>query len=189
TIANPIASGVWLAAAAWTGFYPAFFGPIWLGWQWNRGWRPAAKFSGAIAIFSAAMMVWVLTASQPAPGLSLMATIVRDTFGHHTDLAGYGSSPFGFWGQATGLGGFLGSPLIGQSTFTAPFFLLFAAFLVWGGWLARLATLPGLALLTAAAGIGATVWKVHATATYMTWFYPFLLLGLLGTPAPASTER
>jgi len=26
------------------------------------------------------------------------------------------------------------------------------------------------------AGIGATVWKVHATATYMTWFYPFLLL-------------
>ena len=124
----------------------------------------------------------VLIASSPAPGLSLVSTIVRDTFGHHTDLAGYGSSPFGLWGQATGITAVFGTPLIGQSTFTAPFFLLFVAFLTWAGWLARTASLPGLALLTAAAGIGATVWKVHATATYMTWFYPFLLLGFLGTP-------
>jgi hypothetical protein len=42
--------------------------------------------------------------------------------------------------------------------------------------------------LTAAAGIGATVWKVHATATYITWFYPFLLLGFLGlTARPSKT--
>ena len=41
---------------------------------------------------------------------------------------------------------------------------------------------------TAAAGIGATVWKVHATATYIAWFYPFLLLGLLGTPASATAS-
>jgi hypothetical protein len=59
--------------------------------------------------------------------------------------------------------------------------VLFTVFLVWAGWIARTASRPGLALLTAAAGIGATVWKVHATATYMTWFYPFLLLGFLGT--------
>ena len=183
TLANPWASGAWLAAAAWTGFYPAFFGPIWLGWHWHRGVKHAAQFSAAIAVISIAMAIWVFTASQAAPGMSLMATIVRDTFGHHTDLAGYGSSPFGLWGQATGIAGFFGTPLIGQSNFTAPFFLLFAAFLVWGGWLARTSTQPGLALLTAAAGIGATVWKVHATATYMTWFYPFLLLGFLGTPA------
>lgn len=187
-IDRPLASGVMLAIAAWTGFYPAFFGPIWLGWQWHRGLQPAMRFAGGVAIISVAMSAWVLLASRPAPGLSLIATIVRDTFGHHTDLAGYGSSPFGLWGQATGIAGFFGTPLIGQSTFTAPFFLVFAAFLVWGAWLARAATLPGLALLTAAAAIGATVWKVHATATYMTWFYPFLLLGFLGTPAARSTH-
>ena len=140
------------------------------------------QFSAAIAVISAVMIAWVLIGSRPAPGLSLVATIVRDTFGHHTDLAGYGSSPFGLWGQATGVTAVFGTPLIGQSAFTAPFFLLFVAFLAWAGWLARTASLPGLALLTAAAGIGATVWKVHATATYMTWFYPFLLLGFLGTP-------
>jgi hypothetical protein len=187
-IDSPMASGTALALAAWTGFYPAFFGPIWLGWQWGRGWKPAATFSAPIAVISAVMIAWVLMESRPAPGMTLIATIVRDTFGHHTDVAGYGSSPFGLWGQATGITGFFGAPLIGQSTFTAPFFLLFAAFLGWAGWSARTATLPGLALLTAAAGIGATVWKVHATATYMTWFYPFLLLGLLGTSAARSTH-
>lgn len=187
-IDRPAASGAALAAAAWTGFYPAFFGPIWLGRQWHRGWKDAAIFSITIAAISVAMIVFVAMLSTPAPGLSLTATIVRDTFGHHTDLAGYGSSPFGLWGQATGITGFLGTPLMGASSFTAPFFLLFVAFLAWGGWLARTATLPGLALLTAAAGIGATVWKVHATATYMTWFYPFLLLGFLGTTTAASTN-
>ena len=82
----------------------------------------------------------------------------------------------------------MGAPLIGQSTFSAPFFLLFLGALAWSGWLARTATQPGLALLTAVAGIGATVWKVHATATYMTWFYPFLLLGFLGTPGASHDE-
>ena len=181
-IDKPAACGGALAAAAWTGFYPAFFGPVWLGWQWQRGSKHALQFSAAIAVISVVMIAWVLIGSRPAPGLSLVSTIVRDTFGHHTDLAGYGSSPFGLWGQATGLTAVFGTPLIGQSAFTAPFFLLFVAYLLWAGWLARTASLPGLALLTAAAGIGATVWKVHATATYMTWFYPFLLLGFLGTP-------
>ncbi|MEP6783285.1 MAG: hypothetical protein ABI983_06415 [Acidobacteriota bacterium] len=185
-IEQPLVSGAGLAVAAWTGFYPAFFAPIWLGWHATRDWKPAARFVIGFAAVSVPMLAYVLMRSRPASGLGLVATIVRDTFGHHTDLAGYGSSPFGLWGQATGITAFFGSPLVGQSPFTAPFFLLFLAFLAWAGWMARSATLPGLALLTAAAGIGATVWKVHATATYIAWFYPFLLLGLLGTPPPAT---
>lgn len=184
----PLLAGIALGLAAWTGFYPAFFGPIWLGWQSGRGWKPALQFAAGCAIVSVPMTLFVLLRSRPAPGLELIGTIVRDTFGHHTDLAGYGSSPFGLWGQATGLVGWFGSPLIGSSTFAAPFFLLFVAFLLAAGWLARTASQPGLALLTAAAGIGATVWKVHATGTYMAWFLPFLLLGFLGTPAAATEE-
>jgi hypothetical protein len=186
-IEQPLMSGIGLALAAWTGFYPAFFAPIWLGWYTTRrDWKPAGKFVIGFAAVSVPILAYVLMRSRPAAGLSLVATIVRDTFGHHTDLAGYGSSPFGLWGQATGITAFFGTPLVGQSPFTAPFFLLFVAFLAWAGWMARSATLPGLALLTAAAGIGATVWKVHATATYIAWFYPFLLLGLLGSPPPAT---
>ena len=41
----------------------------------------------------------------------------------------------------------------------------------------------GLALLTATIAIGANVWKIHATATYVTWYYSFLLLGTLGPGA------
>lgn len=185
-IRDPLTSGLGLALAAWTGFYPAFFAPIWMGWHLGRHWKDAALFVVGFALFSIPMLTFVLLASRPAPGLTLVATIVRDTFGHHTDLAGYGSSPFGLWGQATGLVAFFGTPLVGASPFTAPFFLLFVAYLLWACWGARAATLPGLALLTAAAGIGATVWKVHATSTYIAWFYPFLLLGLLGMATPAS---
>lgn len=188
-LASPLAAGLLLALAAWTGFYPAFFGPIWLGWYWARGRNASLKFIGGVAAISVPMLAWVLLASRPVPGLSLVATIVRDTFGHHTDLAGYGSSPFGLWGQATGLVAVFGTPLVGTSPFTAPFFLLFLAFLVWAGWLARSSTAPGLALLTAAAGIAATVWKVHATGTYIAWYYPFLLLGFLGSPAPAAAAE
>lgn len=187
-LANPLVSGVLLALAAWTGFYPAFFGPVWLGWYWGRGMKDSMKFAAGVAVISALMLAWVLLDSRPAPGLSLVATIVRDTFGHHTDPAGYGSSPFGLWGQATGLAAVFGTPL-GSSPFTAPFFLLFLGFLVWGAWAARTANAAGLALLTAAVGIGATVWKVHATGTYMTWYYPFLLLGFLGTPPAAPADR
>jgi hypothetical protein len=187
-IDRPLVCGAALALAAWTGFYPAFFGPVWLGWFWTRGLPSTGRYIAGITVVSIPMIAWVLMTSQAAPGLTMTATIVRDTFGHHTDLAGYGSSPFGLWGQATGITAFFGAPLIGQSTFTAPFFLLFVGFLAWAGWLARTASLPGLALLTAAAGIGATVWKVHATATYMTWFYPFLLLGFLGTPTDPNDD-
>ena len=79
-IDKPVACGGALAAAAWTGFYPAFFGPVWLGWQWQRGWKHAVQFSTTIAVISAVMIAWVLIASRPAPGLSLVSTIVRDTF-------------------------------------------------------------------------------------------------------------
>ena len=36
-----------------------------------------------------------------------------------------------------------------------------------------------LALIVAAVAMGAELWKIHATATYVTWYYPFLLLGFL----------
>ena len=40
-------------------------------------------------------------------------------------------------------------------------------------------TAAQLALIVAAVAMGAELWKIHATATYVTWYYPFLLIGFL----------
>ena len=65
---------------------------------------------------------------------------------------------------------------------------LFALSLVAASWLAAGADLARVALLTAGAAIGANLWKIHATATYVSWYYPFLLLGLLAVSAAARRD-
>lgn len=176
----PLTSGALLAIATGLGFYPVFFFPIWASWQWRQSRRAALQFGVGFAAVSIAIGAWVLMRSTPVPGLTLVGTIVRDTLGHHTDPAGYGLSRYGLWGQQTGLIGWLGHPLLAGRSWTTPFFVLFAASIAAAASLARRADLARLALLTAGAAIGVNLWKIHATGTYVTWYYPFLLLGLLG---------
>jgi hypothetical protein len=180
---RPAAAGALLAASVGLGFYPVFFYPIWAAWQWGRGVSAALWFTGAFALVCGAIGIWVLAWSQPAPGMGLIATIVRDTLGHHSDPNGYGLSVYGLWGQQTGFLGWLGRPTIGTATWSTPFFALFAMSLLAAAWLAIRADVPRLALLTAGAAIGANLWKIHATATYVAWYYPLLLLGLLALSA------
>ncbi len=54
--------------------------------------------------------------------------------------------------------------------------------------MARNAGLVGLALLTSAVALGASIWKIHATGAYLAWYYPFLLIGALG-PGILVTRR
>jgi hypothetical protein len=183
---RPALSGALLATAAGLGFYPAFFFPAWFAYQWGRSTNSAVRFTLGFAGVSLVVGVWVLLASRPAPPLGLIATILRDTLGHHTDLEGYGSSTFGLWGQQTGVLRWLLQPLSGASALSSPFFILFCGYLAVSAVLARRAGIVGLALITATVAIGANIWKIHATATYVTWYYPFLLLGTLG---PGSLVR
>jgi hypothetical protein len=180
---RPVLSGALLAASVGLGFYPVFFYPVWAAWQWRRGRSAAAWFTAAFGIVCSAIGAWVLGWSTPAPGLSLVGTIVRDTLGHHSDPNGYGLSIYGLWGQQSGVLGWLGHPSIGSAAWSTPFFVVFAASLLAASWLALRADLARLALLTAGAAIGANLWKIHATATYVSWYYPFLLLGLLAVSA------
>jgi hypothetical protein len=112
-----------------------------------------------------------------------------DTFGHHTDPAGYGSSVFGFWGQRDGIRRVLNTPLVGQSGLTTPAWLTFAAFLVATGFLARGRRASDLALLAGAVAVGATLVKPHATGTYLAWYYPLLLAGFCASHAAAGPAR
>ena len=118
-------------------------------------------------------------ASRPADGLGLVATIVRDTLGHQTDPEVYGRTPFGFWGQQTGVWRLLIQPMAGESATLSPFFLLYCAFLGATAIMARNTGLVGLALLTSAVALGANIWKIHATGAYLAWDHPFLLIGVL----------
>jgi len=187
----PLMSGMLLAMAAGLGFYPAFFFPIWAGAQWGRSRTAALWFTAGFGLVCSAILVWVALGSQPAPGLSLIGTIVRDTLGHHSDPEGYGRSLFGLWGQQAGLLAWLARPLVGTSTMASPFFLLYVGSLLLAAILARRADLPRLALLTAGAAIGANLWKIHATVSYVAWYAPFLLLGVLalGTRPLAASEE
>ena len=177
---RPVAAGGLLAAAAAFGFYPAFIFPTWLGYYWGDSRKAAYQYVAGFGVVCLAVIVWVLMASRPADGLGLVATIVRDTLGHQTDPEVYGRTPFGFWGQQTGVWRWLIQPMVGESAMLSPFFLLYCAFLGATAIIARNAGLVGLALLTSAVALGANIWKIHATGAYLAWYYPFLLIGALG---------
>jgi hypothetical protein len=115
--------------------------------------------------------------SAAAPETSRLATILHDTVGHQEHPGGYGSSPFGFWGQREGVRGLLWEPR-GDGTMTRPVMLLFLALVAGSFFLGRGTSPAQLALLVAALGIAAQLVKVHGTGVYVAWYYPFLLLGL-----------
>ncbi len=183
---RPWLSGALLATATWTLFYPAFFFPAWAGY-YRRSRTQLIAFVGGFAIAGLVIGVPVLLRSQPIEGRGVISTVLHETQGHQQDPNAYGSSPFGFWGQRGGIRAILRDPLVAGQPNTAPAFLLFAAFVVGGFFLARGNTEVQLALLTGALGIATQLWKIHGTGVYVTWYYGFLLLGFLGHRGRALT--
>ena len=177
---RPSIAGVMLAVATGMGFYPAFMFPAWVGYLWRD--RPScvrfvAGFALAAALIGGA--TWGL--SQPASGRSRIGTILNDTLGHHTDPAGYGRSPYGYWGQRAGIRGWMIAPLLGRSGLTSPAYLLFFALVATTFVLARRASASQLALLSAAIALGASVVKIHSTGVYVAWAYGLLLIGVFAS--------
>jgi hypothetical protein len=185
---RPALSGVLLVAAAGVGFYPAFMGPAWLGYYWNDRARRRAFLIG-VCLTAVLVSAAVYSLSRPAGSRTRLGTIVYDTFGHHTDPAGYGSSPFGFWGQRGGVRRFLAAPLAGSSGLTSPAWLAFATFMGATFVLARGRRPAELALLAGAVAVGATLVKPHATGTYLAWFYGLLLLGFAASGFTSDEQK
>jgi hypothetical protein len=89
-------------------------------------------------------------------------------------------SPFSFWGNFPSLAAFWQEPLIGTTSVFKPTFLLFASYCMAAFFLARQRSRIELALLLASLAAALQLWKTHAAGTYVEWYYPFLLIGLLG---------
>jgi hypothetical protein len=173
---SPALAGALLVAAAGTGFYPAFMGPAWLGYYW-RDRHARYRFIAACLVVSVALLAFVFALSRPADGLSTMGTFLRDSFGHHTDPAGYGSSPFGFWGQKGGIRQAIITPLL-SSPLTSAAWVAFFALIAASGLLAKGRSPAALALLSGAIAMAATLVKPHASGTYMAWYYGLILIGI-----------
>jgi hypothetical protein len=131
----------------------------------------------------------VLALSAPAGGRSTLGTFLHDSFGHHTDPQGYGRSPFGFWGQRSGVREAVMTPLA-RSTFTTPAWLSLIGLIGLSFVLAIGRSPVSLALLAGAVAIAATLVKPHATGTYLAWYYGLVLIGLFagGRPGPDSAS-
>ena len=175
---RPAWSGAALAASIGTLFYPVFMVPAWLGYYWNDS-DQLKRFVIGIGVASLAIAGLVLLLSRPAHGHGLIGTIASDTLGHQESAEAYGSSPFGFWGQRGGVRLWLMTPLVGGRSMMRPVVLMFFAFAASMFLVAQRRTPAQLALIVAAVAMGAELWKIHATATYVTWYYPFLLIGFL----------
>ena len=173
----PALAGVLLAVGAGVGFYPAFMLPAWAGYFW-RDRTHLMRFLAGFAVAAAVIAGSTWLMSRPADGFGRVGTILRDTFGHHTDPQGYGRSPFGFWGQREGARRWLSTPLVGESGLASPAYLLLFGLMALTFAMARGASASQLALLTAAIALASSIIKVQSTGTYVAWAYPFLLVGI-----------
>ena len=175
---EPGVAGVLLAAAAGIGFYPLFCVPAWLGFYW-RDRRARRQFLFGLGATALIVGTWMLAASQAADGRGVLATILHDTFGHHSDPASYGASPFGLWGQRGGWRAWAHTPLLASTTFSSPLLLALIVVACLAFLPARRARPAQLAALLGAVSLATSLTKIHATGTYLAWFVPLLLLSVL----------
>ena len=179
----PAVAGFILALSIATVFYPLFFIPAWLGY-YSRRRRALVRFVLGMALAAVVVGGPVMARSRALPGQSLLGTIVRETLGHHQGSDVYGQTPFGFWGHRGGVRGWLQTELVHGQAMTTPMFMLVLV-------VAALAFVPGqratpqqLALLSGASAILVVTWKILGTGVYVTWYYPFLLLGFYAHGRP-----
>ena len=80
-------------------------------------------------------------------------------------------------------------PLFGSGSLFKPTFLAYASLCVAAGFLAKGRSRAQLAALTAMLAAGVQLWKTAAAGSYVEWYYPFLLIALVGaTPFAAEAD-
>ena len=186
-LANPLLAGVFLALSVATVFYPMFFIPAWIGF-YSRTRGAAWRFVLGMGLAALVVGGPVLARSRPIEGHGLVGTIVTETLGHHQGASTYGLTPFSFWGRREGVRAWFQHELIQGQAASTPMFLVAAILAALAFLPARRATPQQLALLSGASAILVNVWKILGTGVYVTWYYPFLLLGFFAYGRPPSRE-
>jgi hypothetical protein len=184
-IERPFVAGMCLAGAGGVLFFPVFFFPLFAGWYFWRSRADAARFTAGFALLGLLIGLMVISFTGTLDGKGPIRLLLESTLEHQEGFSSdqYGMSPFSFWGNFPALASFWQVPLIGTTSIFKPTFLLFVSYCMAAFFLARQRTWIELALLLASLAAALQLWKTHAAGTYVEWYYPFLLLGLLGRSA------
>ena len=184
---RPWVAGALLAVAAGVLFYSAFFFLPWLGYYFWRGreWR---KFAIGFLIVATLIAILVLSMTQPIEGKSHLWTVYEATVGHQEAQHGYGASTFSFWRTHPEISSLWQKRFLEDYYLVRPSVIIFMLFMVGSFFMAKGLTLSQFAFLTGALAIAIQLWKSHAGGTYVEWYYPFLLIGILGQAKGSQTS-
>jgi hypothetical protein len=167
---HPVTRGFLMAAAALTKFVPALLAVQFLGVRQGR-WRYAA----ALAVALAAMLTWPLLTSSPAQ-------FIDSTFGYQLTQRG-GGTEFSIWTYLPGW------TIVIRAVFAAALVLL-ALSPMWRSPAPDRSPVPDArehAALAAALLIGAQLVLGYWFYSYLTWFYPLLIVVIIQVPAERGT--
>lgn len=179
---RPFISGGFVAAAAGVLFFPVFFYPLFFGWQFWRDRAAAFRNLAGFVLVGGLIGLMVIWFTGSLDGKGPVQLLLESTLEHQEGFSSdqYGASPFSFWGNFPALAAFWQAPLIGTTSIFKPTFLLFASWCMAAFFLARGRTRVEFALMLASLAAALQLWKTHAAGSYVEWYYPFLLIGLLG---------
>lgn len=181
----PIIAGAFLALGAGTVYYPAFFFPAIVGYLATTKKGAALRFTLGFVLMGAIIAGSVFLWTDVKPDKGAIRLFFESTLDHQESESQYGMSPFGFFGVHPDLAEKFHKPLFDMagldhgSPVTKPLFLLLAGLSLGGFFLARNRRPAQLALLLGAIAAAVQLWKTQATGTYVEWYYPLLLIGLL----------
>jgi hypothetical protein len=177
-LGRPFWAGSLLAVAAGALFYPAFFFPLWLGYYFwgEKKWK---SFTAGFLIVCLVIIAAVLLMTQTSENENVFQVLYENTVGHQESKEAYGSSTFSFWGTHPKMASFWQKQLIEGQYLLKPSFMVFIIFIIATFFMSRGRTITQLSFLTASVAIAVQLWKSHAGGTYVGWFYPFFLIGLL----------
>jgi hypothetical protein len=181
-LARPIVAGAALAVATGVLFYPLFLAPTFFGWYfWRR--QGAWRFLLGFAITGGIIGAIVITSMNAPEGTNPVSVVLQSTVDHQegTGDSEYGGTLFSFWNNYPRLASFWQRPLVGDSSLAKPALIVFLGLAAATFFIARGRSEPQLALLIAAVCAGVLLWKTNAAGTYVEWYYPFLLIGLIAS--------
>lgn len=179
---RPFLSGACVAGAAGVLFFPVFFYPLFFGWQFWRDRHAALQSLAGFVLIGGLIGLIVIIFTGTLDGKGPIHLLLESTLEHQEGFASdqYGMSAFSFWGNFPALAAFWQSPLVGSTSIFKLTFLIFSSYCVAAFFLARSRSETEFALLLASLAAALQLWKTHAAGTYVEWYYPFLLIGLLG---------
>lgn len=188
---RPFLSGGLLAAGAGVLFFPAFIFPAYFGWHFFRDRAAAIRFAAGFALVGAAIALLVITCTDSLDGKGPVKLLLESTLEHQEGFTSdaYGKSEFSFWGNFPGLASFWQQPLIGTTSVFKPTFMLFVSYCLGAFFLMKGRNEAEFAAQIASLTAALQLWKTHASGTYVEWYLPFLLIGLLGAGYLATQAR